>query len=142
MQVYEGGFTEVKQGDSLIAIGGLLTVGLETAPNSDGGVRWSLPLAKLRYYGEPVVTTKKMNSRNDFISFEQLIFIALGYLLAHWQVSTEEQEEVFEQFSLQWRSIAKSKACSKNFPGIGSSWLQYFAVASDTFLASRGTERQ
>jgi hypothetical protein len=101
MAVYENGYTEVKQEDPLISIGGLLTIGLENAPHTDGGVRWSLPLAKLRYYGEPVIPSRKLDSRSDYVSFRQVMFNALGSLMSQWQISTEEQEDVLEQISFQ-----------------------------------------
>ncbi|KAF7505900.1 hypothetical protein GJ744_012435 [Endocarpon pusillum] len=75
---------EIKQKDPLVTATGLLTVGLEMAPDVGAGVRWSLPLAKLRYYGEPVVVTKQMDPRNDYISYGDLMLVILGSLLANW----------------------------------------------------------
>jgi hypothetical protein len=75
-------------------------------------------LAKLRYYGEPVVASRKLDSRSDYVSFRQVMFIALGSLMSQWQISTEEQEDVFEQLSLQWRCVEGSNLPFVRFPGI------------------------
>ncbi|KAK3681315.1 hypothetical protein B0T22DRAFT_388073 [Podospora appendiculata] len=53
MMVYIDGEKEITQNDPLVKRGGLLTVGLQSSPESDTGVCWSLPLAKFRFYGDP-----------------------------------------------------------------------------------------
>lgn len=47
--------TSVKQSDPLIKRGGIITLGLlEGSAGSKEGIYWSLPLAHLRFYGDPV----------------------------------------------------------------------------------------
>ncbi|KAI0380681.1 hypothetical protein F5Y04DRAFT_271361 [Hypomontagnella monticulosa] len=84
MIVYRDYNTEIVQYDRLFRAGGLLTVGLKLSNESDKGVKWSLPLAKLRFYGDPVLVTKSMDSRSSRISFKQLASVALGCLARQW----------------------------------------------------------
>ena len=54
---------DTRQKDPLIATGGIVTIGLQGAePNDDRGVYWSLPLAHVRYYGDPVISERSINS--------------------------------------------------------------------------------
>lgn len=102
---YSSEFQEVRQKDPLFGAGGLLTVGLEVAPGTEAGVRWSLPLAKLRYYGEPVVVTKYIDPHDDRVSYEDLMLIILGSLLANWQIAEAAQKEtcqLLQQLLLSW----------------------------------------
>lgn len=142
MLVYESEFKEVNLVDPLISRGGILTVGLEMVPNSDGGVRWSLPLAKLRYYGEPVMTSKTMDRRSDRVSFNQLTHVVLGCLLHIWNVKDEEYEVVCAYFSGFWECIINHKWPSHELEGISTSWIKLVANATNSFLNSKGAERQ
>ena len=46
-----------RQNDSLINPSGIVTLGLQgIEPENSHGVYWSLPLAHVRYYGDPVVS--------------------------------------------------------------------------------------
>lgn len=47
----------VKQGDTLVGVGGVITIGLWSSDDAGRGVFWSLPLSQARYYGVPVITT-------------------------------------------------------------------------------------
>jgi hypothetical protein len=46
---------EVKQHDELIPTGTLVTAGLQHRTSTTGGVFWSLPLAHIRFYGDPIM---------------------------------------------------------------------------------------
>ena len=51
----------VFQRDSLIAFGGMVTFGFSThSADGGGGVFWSLPLAYLRFYGDPVPVSRSI----------------------------------------------------------------------------------
>ncbi|KAI1109628.1 hypothetical protein F5Y14DRAFT_458003 [Nemania sp. NC0429] len=65
MVVFQDDFKEITQSDPLVAQGGVLTMGLKASPESTEGVRWSLPLSKLRYYGAPVWTTHSNTQKEN-----------------------------------------------------------------------------
>lgn len=77
--------TEVRQKDSLVRSGGIITLGIQCAdPEKDGGVQWSMPLSHLRYYGKPVESTRVVDSKSSRVSFEQLVQVAIGSLTTFW----------------------------------------------------------
>ncbi|KAI1816613.1 hypothetical protein GGS20DRAFT_199952 [Poronia punctata] len=74
----------MQQKDSLVHRGGRLTLGLEDAdPLSSQGVYWSLSLAKLNYYGDPVHTTRHRMDESR-VSFSEFTLVALGSLFSAW----------------------------------------------------------
>lgn len=80
---------KVKFSDPLFPPTGVITVGLESVdPTFDQGIKWSLTLSHLRYYGDPVkVEVKEDNSR---VSMEQLRIVGLGAFLGAWGVPPKE----------------------------------------------------
>ena len=135
MSVYEKTPKEIKQEDPLIYIGGILTIGLESSPESDRGVCWSLPLAKFRYYGDPVVATKTLGSRNSRVSFEQLNFVAIGCLSKTWPEPHVNYMNICSYYSLLWK-YAEAHAIKLDKVNHGKSWLNYLGTASQVFLDS------
>ena len=80
-----GPTTHVKFRDSLVTDGGIVTLGLQSSsPDEDGGVRWSLSLAHLRYYGLPVKVSTSGGGNSLRITMEELHMIALGGVLGSW----------------------------------------------------------
>ena len=78
--------TEILQRDNLINQGGLITLGLASAdPNRDDGIYWSLPLAHLRYYGDPVIRSASAGDQSSRVSIDQLQQVALGSILRAWE---------------------------------------------------------
>ncbi|KAL9612539.1 MAG: hypothetical protein Q9167_002878 [Letrouitia subvulpina] len=77
--------TLVRQHDSTFHSGGILTVGLQKPDQQHTGVYWSLPLAHLRYYGEPVVSARSMDSATrSRLSLTELLLATLGSLFYGW----------------------------------------------------------
>ena len=75
----------VKFNDELVSKGGVITLGLQSAtPGDDLGVRWSLSLSHLRYYGDPVTVSTSSGANGSRISMEELHMIALGSLFGAW----------------------------------------------------------
>jgi hypothetical protein len=76
----------VRQQDALIAAGGCLTVGLESAYPHHGndGVDWSLSLAHLRFYGDPILAHRSVGNDASRVTFRSFTLIALGSFLRGW----------------------------------------------------------
>ena len=71
--------------DPLIAEGACLTVGLQNRDEDEGrGVYWSLSLAHLRYYGEPVTSTRSTGCDPSRVPFSHLELAVLGSVLGGW----------------------------------------------------------
>ena len=66
--------TDVRFKDPLVHLGGCLTVGLqiEDPVKQQDGVHWSLPLANLRYYGDPVLSQRAAVSDASRMTFAEL----------------------------------------------------------------------
>ena len=91
----------VPQNDPIFASGGLLTIGLETrdSPRDSQreGVSWSLPLAYLRHYGEPVVKSCSVNSHEGSrLTLEELLLSVVGCFLSGWEVDELDTSEALK----------------------------------------------
>ena len=79
--------------DKLIAPGGQITVGLRSSTsNSDDGLKWSLSLAHLRYYGDPMLVERSAGIDNSRVSFKQFALVILGSVFSRWGSSEDEAE--------------------------------------------------
>jgi hypothetical protein len=77
--------TKIDQNDPLVSKGGILTIGLKIlSPDKDDGVFWSLPLAHLRYYGDPVRSNRSMGTNAARVQMEDLMQVALGSACSMW----------------------------------------------------------
>ena len=74
---------EIKQADHVIPTGTLITIGLQYQVSTSRGVFWSLPLAHLRFYGDPVVAQSSTETESG-LSADQLMLVALGSFLNQW----------------------------------------------------------
>lgn len=101
MSVYSRGLSrEVRQGDPLINPGGILTVGLQPSDGFNYGVRWSLPLAKLRYYGAPTTITRTIDADPSRVSITELMLAALGALSRDWPETKDKYDQVCKFYQL------------------------------------------
>ena len=83
--VVHGSVTKkIQQKDQLVPTGGIITLGLESVAQAGMGVYWSLPLAHLRFYGDPVQSIRSTGHDSSRIPAEQLIYIVLGVIFRNW----------------------------------------------------------
>ena len=141
---------KVEFNDSLIASSGALTLGMFKDGDSDlRGVYWSLSLAHLRYYGEPVVRTQAIARESSRITFLQLTQVALGSLSASWSrtlvpVNAFELAEWFASLGAlfdTWKTgnqLPRSESICEEIPD----WLHMFVNASRSIIAAKGRERE
>lgn len=128
---------DVKQNDALIAPGGLITVGLQDTKLGIDGVYWSLPLAHLRFYGDPVSLTSSTGSNTSRVSIDQLLQVALGTLLNSWITTAADFDLAAEVLVLMWDNIAHGTYGEK----LQTSWLCVLADAASFFVGSTGLGR-
>lgn len=76
---------QVRQHDPLINNLGVLTIGLENLALPHDPVTWSLPLAYMRYYGEPKIITGFAGHVNSKISMDQFAYIIMGSIISAWE---------------------------------------------------------
>lgn len=140
----------VRQNDSIFASGGILTIGLETPhPNpNQNGVYWSLPLAHLRHYGEPVQSEHSINSlERSRISLEEFLQAALGCFLQGWGEAGANTLVAINWLSTVYGLLHKaastgSKDARLLVHGLAeSSWLNLMLLAAKHHLNQSGNER-
>ncbi|KAK4443749.1 hypothetical protein QBC34DRAFT_498795 [Podospora aff. communis PSN243] len=147
MLIYQPGLHEIHQRDPLIRQGGLLTVGLDSSPTSSQGVSWALPLAKLRYYGDPVTVQRTFNLQNQHVSFEQLALVILGGLAKQWPDDDNDRlTTVCTYYKKLWSWTQRLPPFSKGGTDVvsplGLLWAKHLAYGASKFLALSGEPKQ
>lgn len=140
MMVYGESCVEVKQGDSLFDAAALLTLGLQETRNIKDSVQsvyWSLPLARLQYYGSPVQATRSIGQESSRIPSQNFAYIALGCVFQGWN----EYAATNERGSFWIENLA-------NILGLGHlkdrsmMWLHNLVVASQRISESEEMEKK
>ena len=127
-----GPTTHVKFNDPLVGAGGVITLGLQAAsPESDDGVKWSLSLSHLRYYGEPVNVATSAGAKSQRISIAELHLVALGSVLGSWGLLATDAAAGAEVFIALRECLRDEtdKTIEDRLP-----WLYYLWTAARSFL--------
>ena len=128
--------TLVRQNDPLVGNGGIVTIGMQNAdPDRDDGIYWSLPLAHLRYYGDPVMRTASAGGQSSRVSIDQLLLVTLGSVMSTWGKVGSDLTTRIEIIDTTFRSLGLGIAQ-------GPKWVQPIAIAIKRFKESHGHERE
>ena len=132
----------IRQNDPLLR--GQVTLDLQgNGPNSRG-VYWSLPLAHVHYYDDPVVSDRSLDSTPPRISIEDLWQIILGSLVKAWGFKESDTARALEiiaimsqkyQDGLPLVKSSKLKAFLR-----GKFWLGYLGDAARQIIHSEANE--
>ncbi|KAM0797958.1 hypothetical protein BDR22DRAFT_881872 [Usnea florida] len=91
MRVVVPSTVHVSQQDPSFASGGILTIGLEKRDSQRSGVFWSLPLACLRYYGDPIMASSSVNSNErSRLTLDELLLSIVGCFLGGWEIADSD----------------------------------------------------
>ena len=134
----------VDQRDDLFPIGSLVTLGLESPKGIDKGVYWSLPLAHLRYYGDPVLSSRSTGHDSSRISIDQLIYVAIGSLFSSWVPKSQQTTQALSWFILLSDCLKRGIGSKNNDVQVtkdnnpqqillGYGWLKLFILAAKNF---------
>ena len=140
--------TLVHQHDDIFASGGVLTIGLEKSDYDHNGIHWSLPLASLRHYGAPVVSSCSINSiERSRISLIELQQAFLGCFLQGWGDAASDTLRAVRWLS-QISRILDDAACAGWLEAKAMikdsaefSWLNILLSASRYHLGCQGNEK-
>jgi len=125
--------------DSLIPTKVVVTLGAAKSSFGDGSsVHWSLPLAHMRYYGDPVPASRSMAVTSARLSMPECLCVALGAVFSTWESSAFDLDlacRVVVALS-DYILVDDSHRAQENV-----AWLQHLSEAAQTFLASQGTLR-
>ena len=126
--------------DSLVPRSGVVTVGLHSTLDEEKeiGIKWSLALSHLRYYGDPVeVASDELKSR---VTIEELHLVAFGSLLSLWKFPSYEANLVAVWLTALWEQIQKAPQVSEIKLDQHMSWLWILVLAAQKLLSSHGEE--
>ncbi|KAL9079923.1 MAG: hypothetical protein Q9157_001215 [Trypethelium eluteriae] len=126
--------------DDLISPGGVVTLGLwSSSPDSARGVYWSLPLAHLRYYGDPVKLTREVSEMSTRLTMEDCLHVTLGSVFAGWGRYGDPMTPACRLMLSLWDFIANSGIVRLT---LRRPWLQSLAQAAETYLTvAEGIEK-
>ena len=140
--------TQVYQNDHIFTSGGVLTIGLEKPDLDRNGVYWSLPLARLRYYGAPVVSSCSIDSsERSRLSLTELLQAFLGCFLQGWGEAGSDNTVVIGWLSrlssiLNDAASAGSVEAEALISGAAEhSWLNLLFSAARHYMESTGNEK-
>lgn len=135
-----------RQNDPLIAPGGSVTLGLqENELETSRGVYWSLSLAHVRYYGDPVTFERSLDSTQSRISIEDLWQIALASLVTAWGETPANTLRAVELVHMVWQMCKDALTAVEWFKWRdeiqSESWLRHLGDAAQRYLHSTEHER-
>ncbi|KAK6359378.1 hypothetical protein TWF696_000538 [Orbilia brochopaga] len=137
----------VQQKDLLVRQAGILTIRFQHMPSTEEeGVKWSLPLAHLKYYGEPVLASRHLSLAGSRLSIEEffqaVLGAVIGYLLQNLPGHLAVRLDSDTVQSLAELFIELSTLLSGLYTFQEQSWLEILAESSHLFLRSEGNQRQ
>lgn len=92
MIVFGGRNVEVKMNDDLIRRGGILTLRCSpSATTLKSGIIWSLSLGSLKFYGELVAATAKIQEGLSRLTVKEFRLALLGCVLRAWNIAPTGQ---------------------------------------------------
>jgi hypothetical protein len=132
--------TEVEQKDPLVPTGGVLTVGFKSmSPDAGKGVFWSLPLAHLRFYGDPVKTSGSIGVDASRIPFDELLQVVFGSVCSTWDTG---RLDIFEAAKLIKSLHQYEHDGASGTDIVTPIWLDLLAGAAVDLLKSTGLTRK
>lgn len=140
MYVLTAGQNRINMQDPLFRHGGVITLGISSDNHDgDGGVSWSLPLSYLRYYGDPVMSTRTVGESSSRLTFQEVFVVVLGCVLSSWGKYGQDIRKS-AQFILNLEEVVV-KGRSEKGP-YRRTWLNYLAEAAEAYLSASGIEQQ
>jgi hypothetical protein len=127
----------IRQGDPLIASGGIVTLGLKNKDHDGMGVFWSLPLSLARYYGNPVVAKRHAGISESRVTFDEFQSVVLGSVISGWSAH-HTTIELEDQLNFLTRLVDEIP----NLQDPDRNWLCMLSEAAQDFLRSDGVRRQ
>ncbi|KAL1850169.1 hypothetical protein Daus18300_013037 [Diaporthe australafricana] len=133
MFVVGAGPNIISQHDPLYPKGTVITLGQSSRPPdaTSDGVFWSLPLACLKYYGDPVVRTRTLGESTSRLTFPEVMQVVLGCMLAGWGDYGRDVRQACVNV------VSLAECLSRNEPkepGNPRSWMQLLTESAESYL--------
>ncbi|KAF5231054.1 hypothetical protein FAUST_9495 [Fusarium austroamericanum] len=140
MFVLGAGPDPVVQHDPLLPTEAKVTLGQSSyTPGADSLACWSLPLAYLKYYGDPVLTTRTIGESTSRLSISEFAHVVFGSVIANWGIYGRSVDQAAEFFVALNAYLIKKEGYHNRGR---RSWMKLLAEAADGYLTSSGIERQ
>lgn len=131
--------TPVKLNDPLVHPAGLLTLGLQSdRTGQEDGVHWSLPLAHLRYYGDPIVRTRSVTKNGSRLTLAEFLQAILGALFESWGCQGKDNEACAKFLKALKTAVLLDSSHGTQMPA--DCWLDILGTAASDFLACDPTQ--
>ncbi|KAK4059674.1 hypothetical protein Trihar35433_10721 [Trichoderma harzianum] len=125
----------VPQRDELIPPGAMITLGqLSCSPDRNGEVYWSLPLAYLKYYGDPIATSRSIGETTSRLTVSEFFLVVLGSVFCGLRVQGAGIDKACDLF-LKVTELVDA-ATSRRSLQKPDSWLKYLAEAAKDYKDS------
>lgn len=134
MFVIGAGSNIIHQNDPLYPNGTVITLGQSSRPPdaTSDGVFWSLPLAFLKYYGDPVVRTRTLGESTSRLTFSEVMQVVLGSMMAGWRDYARDVQQVCVNIVSLAEFITTNR---RRGPGQPRSWIQLLGESAESYLA-------
>ncbi|KAH7400316.1 hypothetical protein BKA64DRAFT_479286 [Cadophora sp. MPI-SDFR-AT-0126] len=132
----------VQQSDPVFEGMAVLTLGLQAVRSSQRGVSWSLPLACLRYYGQPAISIGSIGMENSRISMEQLGYVVLGCVMSSWRDFGMSVDHAAGWLESIWDLIQPAIIQDHSPREIQFHWLRCLKQAAQNVLGCDADDRQ
>ncbi|KAJ5937291.1 hypothetical protein N7454_004946 [Penicillium verhagenii] len=134
----------VRQNDPLVP--GILTVGLSrSCANGDAGIRWSLPLAHLQYYGKPIQRTKLVRTEGSRLTLPQFCQVLLGCVIGGWGVEPRQVDVALAWIVELDKNVKKAIIAHFGAAAVidaHKSWLSILSEAAQEYLFANDFDRR
>ena len=131
----------VPQQDRLIAPGGMITVGMGSREGCpDETIYWSLPLAHMRFYGDPVNAERRHGMKDSQVSYADFRYVILGSVLSSWNMENNDIDLAMQCIILLDDSISNDPLQMRNIQELD--WLVSLAKCCKAFQQASEVEKK
>ncbi|KAF2657230.1 hypothetical protein K491DRAFT_626902 [Lophiostoma macrostomum CBS 122681] len=143
MSVQDNESRFIHQSDPLIKRGGIVTLGLSPGNTVDeSGIYWSLPLAYMRYYGDPIETKVHSGLSESQLTFSQFLCVILGAVLGNWKLPTEHLDAAMKVMATIQEDLNVILRKERRNWVEDASWLRVLAQDAKFYLDADGVEKK
>lgn len=105
--------------------------------HESNGIRWSLSLGHLRYYGGPVVSERRIDAGSNRVTIPHLFMVAIGGLTELWGLPDLESASLIKRLWEHLRPHYKMGLSSSEIYSSGTMyWLGHLAEALEPLRSS------
>ncbi|PGG96931.1 hypothetical protein GX51_07579 [Blastomyces parvus] len=123
----------ISQHDNIFPKGVILTIGLESSPmQGKRGVYWSLPLAHMKYYGDPVQAHATLSEAATRVTIDEFGVLVLGTIIAGWGAGGRNSMEAARMIITLHKAVQ-----GQRYP----KWLDIVASAASMLVDAKDVER-